>query len=160
MQPVGLQEWIHKLEEGEWTKYIRLAFFVLALLGITALWHIREAKNFVSADAMDSAQLARNISQGHGFTTKNIRPLSLALLEKHRGEHFNALAGPHPDLANAPLYPVVLAGLMKVLPFDWEITSKLFWRYQPETIIGGFNQILFFVALFLTFCVAARLFDR
>ena len=41
MQPVGLQEWIHKLEEGEGTKYIRLAFFARALLGITALWHIR-----------------------------------------------------------------------------------------------------------------------
>jgi len=48
MQPVGLQEWIHRLEEGEWTKYIRLAFLILALLGITALWHLREAKNYLA----------------------------------------------------------------------------------------------------------------
>ena len=115
MQPVGLQEWIHKLEEGEGTKYIRLAFFILALLGITALWHIREAKGFMAADAMDAAQVARHISQGEGFTTQNIRPLSIAILEQHRGEQFNSLATPHPDLANAPLYPAVLAGLMKVL---------------------------------------------
>src|SRR5688572_27368269 len=122
MQPIGLQEWIHKIEEGEGTKYIRFAFLILALLGITALWHIREAKNFAAAEAMDAAQLARNISRGQGFTTQNIRPLSVALLEARAGREYpDALRKPHPDLANAPLYPVILAGLMKVFPLDWEI---------------------------------------
>src|SRR5437868_10680795 len=108
MQPVGLQEWIHKIEEGEGTKYIRLAFVILALLGITALWHLREAKNYFAAEAMDAGQLARNISHGHGFTTRNIRPLSIALIENHLGkESPSVLTGPHPDLANAPAYPVL-----------------------------------------------------
>src|SRR5262245_22202247 len=129
MQPVGLQEWIHKLEEGEGTKYIRLAFMVLALLGITAMWHIREAKNFLAAEAMDAAQLARNIAQSQGFTTKNIRPLSLALIESHVGkESTGVLSKPVPDVSNAPLYPATLAALMKIFPFKWEISSKLFWR--------------------------------
>lgn len=161
MQPVGLQEWIHKLEEGEGTKYIRLAFLVLALLGITALWHLREAKNFAAAEAMDAAQVARNLSRGRGFTTQNLRPLSVALIESRLGKEGKAdLLAPSPDLANPPLYPAVLAGLMKVLPFNWDIASKLFWRYQPETVIGGFNQALFFVSLLLLFLVASRLFDR
>ena len=117
MQPVGLQEWIHKIEEGEGTKYIRLAFVILALLGITALWHLREAKNYFAAEAMDTGQLARNLSQGRGFTTQNIRPLSVALIENHLGKESPAvLTNPHPDLANAPVYPAVLAGLMKILP--------------------------------------------
>ncbi len=163
MQPVGLQEWIHKIEEGEGTKYIRLAFVILALLGITALWHLREAKNYFAAEAMDVGQVARNISQGHGFTTQNIRPLSIALIENHLGkESPSVLTNPHPDLANAPVYPVLLAALMKVFPMKWEIAvgSKLFWRYQPETIIGGMNQVLFFVGLFLLYRVTLRLFDR
>jgi hypothetical protein len=124
MQPVGLQEWIHKLEEGEGTKYIRLAFFLLALLGITALWHIREAKNFSAPEAMDAAQLGRNIAQGRGYTTLNIRPLSIALLEARLGRQTpESLTKPHPDLANAPVYPAILAGLMKVFSFDWQISS-------------------------------------
>src|SRR5688500_13329091 len=101
MQPVGLQEWIHKLEEGEGTKYIRFAFIVLALLGLTALWHIREAKNFSSLDAMDPAQVARNIAEGKGYTTKFVRPFSIALIEAHRGGTSpELLTKPHPDLAN------------------------------------------------------------
>src|SRR5689334_2889300 len=163
MQPVGLQEWIHKFEEGEWTKYIRLAFIILALLGITALWHLREAKNYLAPEAMDVGQLARNISQGRGFTTQNIRPFSVALIENHLGKEApSALANPHPDLVNAPAYPLLLASLMKVFPMKWEIPlgTKLFWRYQPETIIGALNQVLFFLALFLLYRVTLRLFDR
>jgi hypothetical protein len=160
MQPVGLQEWIHKLEEGEGTKYIRLAFFFLALLGVTALWHIREAKNFFAAEAMDAAQVARNVAQGHGFTTKNIRPLSVALLESRSGKDAKvSLTTEHPDLANPPVYPIILAGLMKVFPFHWDFFTKTY-RYQPEIIIGGFNQLLFFISLFLTFILSLRLFDK
>lgn len=160
MQPVGVQEWIHKLEEGEGTKYIRIAFCFLALLGLTAMWHIREAKNFTSIEAMDAAQLARNISRGEGFTTQFVRPVSIALLEKEHGENPDYLQKRHPDLANPPVYPLLLAGLMKVLPFDWTISTATFWRYQPEMIIGGLNQVLFFASLAMLFRVSMRLFDK
>jgi hypothetical protein len=161
MQPVGLQEWIHKIEEGEGTKYVRLVFSILALLGITALWHLREARNFAAPEAMDAAQLARNISRGRGFTTQNIRPVSISLIESRLGkESPSVLTNPHPDLANAPVYPVLLAGLMKAFPMKWAMGSGAFWRYQPERIIGGLNQALFFLALFLTFRLSLRLFDR
>jgi hypothetical protein len=162
MQPFGLQEWIHKIEEGEGAKYIRLGLFFLALLGVAALWHIREAKNFSSMEAMDSAQVARNIAEGKGYTTDFIRPLSISLLEKHRGggAHPELLTKAHPDLANAPVYPVLLAGLMKFLPMHWEISEQSFWRYQPEWVIGGFNQLLFFIALFWVYRISVKLFDR
>ena len=77
---------------------------------------------------MDAAQVARNLAEGHGFTTEFIRPFSIYLLQKHnRAAHPEAMLstntvdlaqmnGWHPDLANAPVYPVVLAGLMKLRP--------------------------------------------
>ena len=99
----GLQELIHKLEEGEGAKYVRLAFFALALLGLSVMWQLREAKNFLAIEAMDAGQVARNISEGNGFTTDFVRPLSLALIEKHRGGAGSLLKEPHPDLANAPV---------------------------------------------------------
>lgn len=161
MQPVGLQEWIHKLEEGEGAKYIRFVLVFLALLGLAAIWHIREAKNFNNVEAMDSAQLARNIATGKGYTTHFVRPLSLALIEEHRGKVSpELLTKSHPDIANPPLYPVLLAGLMKVLPFRWAITEQFFWRYQPEWWIGAFNQLFFFLALFFVYRIGARLFER
>ena len=82
-------------------------------------------------EAMDAAQVARNIAQGKGYTTLFIRPFSIYLREKAQSGDAGArrppaqvadlgrLRGMHPDLANPPVYPVVLAGLMKVLPFDY-----------------------------------------
>lgn len=156
----GLQELIHKLEEGEGAKYIRLAFFLLVLLGLTALWHLREAKNYGTIEAMDAGQLARNIADGRGYSTDFVRPLSIALIRQHRGTEESLLKTPHPDIANAPVYPVILAGLMKVLPMQWQINSATFWRYQPEIWIGCFNQLLFFLALYQVYRLASRLFDR
>jgi hypothetical protein len=129
---------------------------------------------------MDSAQLARNLAQGKGYTTQFIRPFSLYLFSRrYQATHGVPALGSnpdqtqirtnHPDIANAPVYPMVLAGLMKVMPFQFELPSKAkpFWntngrfmRYQPDFLIAVFNQVLFFVLVWLVFLLARRLFDR
>ena len=163
---IRLQEWIHKFEVGEGTQVVRGGVAVLALLALAALYDVREYKNFSAAEAMDSAQLARNISRGKGFTTDFVRPLSLHLVEKRqtemkqRNSDLSMLKAGHPDLANPPVYPLILAGLMKALPFDYEIPKGVFFeRYQPELLIAILNQALFFVSILLVFLLAKRLFD-
>lgn len=128
---------------------------------------------------MDAAQLARNISQGKGYTTLFVRPFSIYLVKKHyvskhglppigQSADTARLSGDHPDLANAPVYPLVLAGLMKVLPFHYAIPAKStgfwgnegrFWRYQPDFLIALFNQFLFLALIGLILLLARRLFD-
>ena len=129
---------------------------------------------------MDSAQLARNIADGKGYTTLFIRPFSLYLVQSHnQARHAAAPASatnldfarikyrPHPDLANPPVYPLVLAGLMKVLPFHYPVELKKpfwsdnsrFWRYQPDFLIAMFNEVLLLVVVALTFFLARKLFD-
>ena len=129
---------------------------------------------------MDSAQLARNLAAGKGYTTLFIRPFSLYLVQNHNeAQHAAAPATtnnpdfaqikytPHPDLANPPVYPLVLAGLMKVLPFHYpvELTKPFwsdnshFWRYQPDFLIAMFNELLLVVVAALTFFLARKLFD-
>jgi hypothetical protein len=128
---------------------------------LTVLWQIREAKNFATIEAMDAAQLARNIANGDGYTTDFVRPFSIALIETHRGGAApELLKNPHPDISNPPVYPALLAGVLKISPVDWSIPTTRFWRFQPEWFIGAFNQLLFFAALFLVFRLSARLFDR
>src|SRR6185503_10079974 len=163
---IRIQEWIYKLEVGEGTRVIRLALAILALLALAALYDLREYKNFSTMEAMDSAQLARNIAEGKGFTTLFIRPFSIHLVEQRQVEvaqrtnDFALLKSAHPDLANPPVYPALLAGLMKALPFAWDINAGIpFSRYQPEVLIALFNQALFVVAIVLVFRLALRLFD-
>ena len=177
--PDRIQALIHKLEvEGgaRWLNYVALLVAVVAL----AVWYDTHCYvAFRAPEAMDAAQVARNLAEGKGFTTEFIRPFSIFLLQKHNhaqavnpvagtnGADYAEVYGPHPDLANAPLYPVVLAGLFKLVSPAWQVElHKSFWadggrfqRYKPEFLIALFNQMLLLVTIWLTFLVAKTIFD-
>jgi 4-amino-4-deoxy-L-arabinose transferase-like glycosyltransferase len=188
-------------------RYLRIGLSVLAVLLLVVLYNWRSYRGFGTQEAMDSAQLARNIAEGNGFRTQFIRPLSLYVLKKYNqqklgpsapgklrddGElktaHPELINQPelktahpisHPDLINPPLYPAVLASLMKVgswfenvpflrvLSFRFPVdTTHVFWshaglflRYQPEFLITMFNQCLFFLVIASVFFLARRLFE-
>ena len=173
-----LQDSLHKLEVGSGLRFLRLGLALLAVLFLTVGYNWRAFKNMATQEAMDAAQLARNIAQGKGYTTLFIRPFSIHLVKERNLERQDAqeagktadlaqLRGMHPDLANPPVYPVVLAGLMKVLPFDYAISTTKpfwsnagrFWRFKPDFIIALFNQLLFLAVITLVFLLARRLFD-
>ncbi len=156
-----LQEWIHQMEEGAGARHIMRAAALLVLLALGVVYNQRQYQNFSTPEAMDMAQLARNVAEGKGYTTQFIRPVSLYLIQKHQGGASLPLASPHPDLANPPVYPYVLAGLMTVAPFDFQIaSSRDFQKYQPEVLIAWLNQGLFALALWLVFRLARKLFDE
>ncbi len=161
----ALQEWIHKLEEGFGARLLKGLVLALGFLTVAGLYNWREYRGFATQTAMDQAQLARHLAQGEGFTTSVIRPFSLGVLREHarrEGRNPNeVLRGPHPDLVNAPVYPLILAGLMKALPFQFLIPAEgEYARYQPEMWIALFNQLLLVAAVLLTFFLARRLFDH
>src|SRR3989440_11938815 len=147
-----LQDFIHRLDAGGGANFFRRTLVVLAILMLIAGYNWRAFRNMSTQEAMDAAQLGRNISEGKGYTTLFIRPLSIYLVKKINqqkpGKGFGAdsaqLKGMHPDLANPPVYPVLLAGLMKVLPFDYQLPVKpkpfwsnkgSFYRYEPDFLI-------------------------
>ena len=188
--PILPQDLIHKFEQSTSHRYFRVWVVLLVFLGAMVLYDLLSFRNLSTQEAMDSAQLARNLAQGRGYSTLFIRPFSAALVNQHNLAKYG-LPAPgkpsdlarmrvsHPDLANPPVYPVVLAGLMKVLPFRYEVdtthsffsvaktkfsdqdrTSRQFWRYQPDFLICVFNQLLFLALIVLVFMLAQRLFDR
>src|ERR1039457_4586757 len=120
MMAERIQMLIHKLEVGgaRALNYLALTVAVLSL----AVWYdLHCYHNFSAPEAMDAAQVARNLSEGNGFTTEFIRPFSVYLLKKSnhawppkQTAGTNTVDLRHPDLANAPLYPLVLAGLWKL----------------------------------------------
>src|SRR5437588_1546136 len=126
---VTLQDFIHQMELGEGNRilkrYLRLVLCLLGVLVVVVGYDVRAFRNLSTEEAMDCAQLARNVAQGKGYTTQFIRPLSVYLVESQR-RHQRALTNTpnsdlgllkanHPDLANPPAYPLLLAGWMKVL---------------------------------------------
>ena len=166
-------------EVGAGSRYLRFLVLGLAVVGLALVYNLRAYRNLATQEAMDSAQLARNIADGKGYTTLFIRPFSLYLVQSHNeAKHAAAPAttnldfaqikfNPHPDLANPPVYPVVLAGLMTVRSFRYPVElmkpfwseNSHFWRYQPDFQIAVFNEVLLLVVVVLTFFLARKLFD-
>jgi hypothetical protein len=180
MMSERIQALIHATEVGGGSRVMRNLMLVVAVFALVFLYDIRAYRNFNSPEAMDAAQVARNLAEGRGYSTDFIRPFSLYLVQKHnRAAHpdqvlatnmvdFAQIGTPHPDLANAPLYPTVLAGLFKLHMPKWEVeTRKPFWteggkfmRYPPEFLVAIFNQLLLLGGVALTFLIAKKLFDN
>ncbi len=159
---IRVQEIIHSLEEGKWAKRIRGLVLLLLIGSLGLVYYLNLTRSFTAPEAMDAAQLARNIAEGRGYTTQFIRPLSLDILRQQGAVSDVELRSKFPDITNPPVYPMLLAALMKVLPFEFEIDlqkANEFKRYQPEFLIWLLNQALFFVALIQVFRLGEKLFD-
>jgi hypothetical protein len=170
------QELVHRLVAGPGIRYFRIGLGVLVLVTAVVGYNWRAYRNLASQEAMDAAQLARNIAEGKGYTTLFVRPLSISLVRKTNPQLPTPgaagdparLKSMHPDLANPPVYPLLLAGAMKVLPFQFKLPVKPrpfwtsrgnFYRYEPDFLIGLINQAVFFAMIALQFFLARRLFD-
>ncbi len=174
-----IQNLIHQMEVGAGSRYLRTIGLAMGVVALVFLYDLRAYRNFAAPEAMDAAQLARNLSDGHGYTTQFIRPFSLYLVQRHNESRNPATLTnpapdwamiktvPHPDLANPPVYPLLLAGLMKVLPFNYPVNLKSalwsnnggFWWYQPDFLIALINQLLLLVVAVLTFLLGKKMFD-
>ncbi len=183
-----VQSLIHRLEEAGGDRYLRIGLTLAAALSLMVLYNILCFRNFSTPEAMDSAQLGRNLARGEGYTTGFVRPLSMFLLEEKNGMKTGSatldpstdparIRGAHPDISNPPVYPLVLAGLMKTIRFDYPVnvkkpfwsvadsrfpqnTGRKFWRYQPDFLIAVFNELLLLALAAVVFFWARRLFDR
>jgi hypothetical protein len=143
----SIQDLIHKFEERGGAG-LRLVFVVLITLGLLVCYNWRGYRNFGTQEAMDAAQVARNLAEGQGFTTEFVRPFSMHLLTKHNTGRlvpteetprpdYAQIRGNHPDLANPPLYPLALAAAMKVLPFDFAVNiTDPFWSEANPRLRG------------------------
>jgi hypothetical protein len=176
-----LQDVIHRFEVASTSRFFKLALAILGVAFLAGAYDLRAFKNMSVPEAMDTAQLARNLAEGRGYTTLFIRPFSMYLLTQINQKRdipgpntlpdYARLKAPHPDIANPPVYPGVLAGLMKVAKFNYDIPSEnekpkpfwsnngRFWRYQPDFLIALFNEFLFLALTVAVFFWARRLFD-
>src|SRR5258708_36208290 len=170
--PVRLQEVIYKYGLGAGRSLLKYAAALIAMIGLAVWYDTTAFRNLSTQEGMDAAQLARHLAEGKGFATDFIRPFSLGLLRKHSLAQQPAAApraiGPtnaaatvadldvcrlnqlHPDLANPPLYPLLLAGALKLMPFGYPDLpanpTKSFTVYLPDLWIAMFNQLLLLVA--------------
>src|SRR5881396_1489279 len=118
-----LQEWIHRLELGAGVRYLRWLLALVAFAALAVAYDSLCFRNFANAEAMDAAQLGRNIAEGRGYTTLFVRPFSMALTREHRADKSPLLKQPHRDISNAPVYPVILSALFRLTPAPADLAA-------------------------------------
>ena len=131
------------------------AFLIIALLQIFVVF-----KGLNHPEAMDQAQIARQIARGEGFTTKFIRPQAFISTEATtKGE---ALPTAFPDTYQAPLYPYLEATVFSVLGAKnaelWKMNPGVY-VYHMDRIIAGISTFFFFTALLLSYFLIKKIFD-
>ncbi|MEO6876139.1 MAG: hypothetical protein ABI222_15080 [Opitutaceae bacterium] len=162
-RPKTAQEVIHWLEEGAGARGITLA----AILAVTVALSLRVAwvqfHGATTEATLVQADMGRQLARGEGFTTLVNYPQASAVLAT-RGVRFDA-AKPYPELYQAPLYAMIIAAGLRVLPSG--MRESLFANasvppgggFGADYFLLGLNLGLFWLAAGLTFLLGRRLFD-
>ena len=156
------QEFLHWLEVGEGAKAVRIVAAVLAAFVLSAVVAWKQFHGPSTESTLIQADMGRQLAAGQGFTTHVNYPQTAAFLAQ-RGVRFDPAAA-YPELHHAPLYPLTIAGGLRLLPSG--LRASLFAR--PPAPPDGFaadyyllvlNALLFWLAAGLTFDLATKLFD-
>jgi hypothetical protein len=154
---MGVQGFVHSLEQGKIAGFFRLILLIVAAVALALCYLLIQFRGLSSSVGMDQAQIAREIARGNGFSTKNIRPLEVHLLQQTFGR---VPSGNIPDLYHAPLNPIVNAGVLRLL------ASQLDQRvdngnpiYRGDRIVAAVAVLFFLLALVVNFAIARHLFD-
>jgi hypothetical protein len=105
----ALQWWLHAIEQGSSARWVRRAVVTVVFAALALFWLLNKFNGFSAPDAMDQAQIARQIASGKGFTTQYARPLALRVFAA-RGP----VPDPLPEINQAPLGPLMSAAVLLV----------------------------------------------
>ncbi|MCX6900930.1 MAG: glycosyltransferase family 39 protein [Verrucomicrobia bacterium] len=106
----AIQDTVHSLDIGIGQRVLRGVLLAVALGTMLLLYAGNQFSSLRYPEAMDQAQLGRNLLRGDGYTTQFIRPLSM-WQQLHCPRWRNAMLEKHPDLMNPPAYPVLIGTL-------------------------------------------------
>lgn len=150
----AIQRAVHALETGGFVVWIKRGLLVVALIFVAGvyMWHFR---GLATSDAMDQAQIGREIARGHGWRTQFVRPRAVAQLQSHSKNVQRMWV----DTYNAPLPPLVDAIALFPVRSHWQLSAADLVSTADRAI--AVMSILFFLAsVAVMFFLARRLFDQ
>jgi len=192
---VKAQEFVHTLEHGRGRWWI-IFLLIIAFAAFQTVAHIfinplnrqgGQTSIFCGLShpkGMEQAVIARELMQGHGFSTIIIKPAAIDLVEKNKGEGaFSVFLDPNgpthgniPDFYHAPLNPWINSvALSMVAGFSdrfklrvdehgaadfMELHRKEETVLPADRVIAAVSIFFFMASLAVNFLTARRLFDE
>ncbi len=111
-----------------------LFFLILIILTLGNLFTLFHGLN--SPQAMDQAQIAREIARGNGFTTKMIRPVAYYQAAKAENRSVSLLG--FQDTYHSPLNPLLNAAVLKLIGAD----NADAWQMGPNEMVYPLDRVI------------------
>ena len=140
---------------------VRRALFILVLILLTAGNLFALFRGLNSPQAMDQAQIAREISRGNGFTTKVIRPVAYyQASEKANGPvRFTDFK----DTYHSPLNPLLNAAVLRLIGANdssaWQMGENEM-VFPLDRVIATVCTLYFLMAIGVNYLLISRIFDH
>ncbi len=115
---------------------------LIALVGVGAFGRFYSARfsGLISTAAMEAADVAEQLRQGRGLSTKVVQPLGLAYAKPNAD-------GVVPVMRHAPLYPYLLSWLFRA-------------RGSGDGSVAMFNGIVFLLTAWMVYVITRKLWDK
>jgi len=155
---VRVQDLVYNIEVGLGLRIVQGILYALLIVGLMVGFTAKRFAGLKDAEAMDQAQLARNLMEKHRLVTQNIRPASMWYLIENSRPHSPQMEQ-HPDIVTPPLYPALLSvGFLATRgAFASENIAGVF---TPEQwIIVPFGHLCTVLSGLLVYLLGRRLFD-
>lgn len=153
-----IQDIVYNVDVGIGLRLIKLGLYLLFLLSIMVIYTATQFRGLKDAEAMDYAQIGRNLMTHGKFVTQCIRPASMWYLIEHSTKQ-DPMIRQHPDILHPPLYPAFLAVGFKMFESSFS-TERAARTFPPEQwVVVPFGHLCTILTGLLVFLIARRLFD-
>lgn len=140
---------------------IRLLLGVaLSLLCFTQLFFT--FRGLDKPEAMDQAQIARQIARGEGMTTKNLAPFDIRVRSQESEENLDF--NHYQATGYAPLHPMVLSAAIRITGYHQFNNKRMVPNqemvYDGDRVVATVSTIFFLLALLFSYILLKKLFDE
>ena len=161
-----IQDLVYNIEVGIGLQVVKIFLYVLLMCTLAVLYMATEYSGFSDKQAMDYGQLARNVAESGKLNTNYVRPASMWFLMKNGKFTYKDAEGKsisridvHPDIVNAPAYPLVLGGVFRLAKTNFAEPPKDD-KYAPEQwVIVPVNLLFCFLSALFLYLLGRQLFD-
>jgi hypothetical protein len=139
---------------------VRRSMFFLVLIALTLGNLFTLFRGLNAPQAMDQAQIAREIARGNGFTTKFIRPV--AYYQAKTANKAAVSFEKFEDTYHSPLNPLLLAAVFKVIGADdpkaWQMGENEM-VFPLDRVVAAVGTLFFLMAIGVNYLLISRVFD-
>jgi len=152
-----IQKAVLSLEAGELARRIWQVAFACVAIGLSVYFVIHEFRGLPIAQAMDQAQIGREILRGNGWATKIARPLAIGELRSHGRDPKTAV---WEDAYNAPIPPLLDAAAIYYPVKAGLKMSRTTPVYPGDRAIACMGVFFFLCSVWVLYLIAEELFDQ